>query len=151
MLSRYAENKSITIETMKSNKTKQNPVKTANQGALSDIENRYLTIFENTGTGIVLIDDDTTIVAINERFAKLLGYTKENREQLEGTLKWTFETGGVIHSSPAVIDGIVYFGSRDSYFYALNAETGHLLWKFQTGSWVLYAPVSEQAFKIAVG
>jgi outer membrane protein assembly factor BamB len=58
-----------------------------------------------------------------------------------GTLKWTFITGGAIHSSPAVIDGTLYIGSRDSYIYALDAETGERLWAFKTGSWVESSPV----------
>ncbi|HUT67064.1 MAG TPA: PQQ-binding-like beta-propeller repeat protein [Dehalococcoidales bacterium] len=59
----------------------------------------------------------------------------------QGTLQWTFSTGGAIHSSPAVVDGVVYFGSRDSYIYALDAATGEELWSFKTGSWVESSPV----------
>ena len=35
------------------------------------------------------------------------------------------------------IDGIVYFGSNDKGFYALDAETGRLMWRFQTKNIVL--------------
>lgn len=59
----------------------------------------------------------------------------------QGTLKWIFSAGDVIHSSPAVVNGVVYFGSRDSHIYALNAATGEELWKFKTGSWVESSPV----------
>jgi outer membrane protein assembly factor BamB len=58
-----------------------------------------------------------------------------------GDLKWTFATGGGIHSSPAVVDGTVYVGSRDGNLYALNADTGEKLWAFKTGSWVESSPV----------
>ncbi len=54
-------------------------------------------------------------------------------EAATGTVKWTFETGGVVHSSPAVHDGTVYIGSWDTYLYALDAATGALKWKFKTG------------------
>jgi len=37
-----------------------------------------------------------------------------------------------VNSSPAVVNGIVYFGSNDGYFYALDAVTGHELWVFKT-------------------
>ena len=57
-----------------------------------------------------------------------------------GTLKWTFTAGGGIHSSPAVVNGVVYFGSRDHYIYALNAETGQQIWSFKTDSWVESSP-----------
>jgi outer membrane protein assembly factor BamB len=58
----------------------------------------------------------------------------------DGTLKWTFTTGGPIHSSPAVVNGVVYFGSRDGYLYALDANTGKELWAFETDSWVDSSP-----------
>jgi outer membrane protein assembly factor BamB len=57
-----------------------------------------------------------------------------------GTLKWTFTAGDAIHSSPVVVNGVVYFGSRDHYLYALDASTGKELWSFQTGSWVDSSP-----------
>ena len=38
-----------------------------------------------------------------------------------------------MHSSPAVVDGTVYFGSWDTYLYAVDAATGREKWKFKTG------------------
>ena len=32
-----------------------------------------------------------------------------------GSLKWKFQTGDVIHSSPAIVDGTLFVGSWDSY------------------------------------
>jgi eukaryotic-like serine/threonine-protein kinase len=81
-----------------------------------------------------------------------------------GKLKWKFQTGGErrfaakhIHgiqpaaetmpdpfdfylSSPAVWNGAVYFGSGDGNIYALDAGTGALKWKFQTGDVVHASP-----------
>ena len=34
---------------------------------------------------------------------------------------------------PAVADGTVFFGSDDNYVYALNAQSGQLLWNYKTG------------------
>ena len=46
---------------------------------------------------------------------------------------WKFTAPNVVHSSPAVYDGIIYFGCWDSNLYALNALTGSKIWSFQTG------------------
>ncbi|NIO19303.1 MAG: PQQ-binding-like beta-propeller repeat protein [Candidatus Aenigmarchaeota archaeon] len=40
--------------------------------------------------------------------------------------------GGSILSVPKIIEGIVYFGSMDFYIYALDCETGKLIWRFKT-------------------
>ncbi|MFC1990406.1 PQQ-binding-like beta-propeller repeat protein [Chloroflexota bacterium] len=58
----------------------------------------------------------------------------------QGTLKWTFSTGGAIHSSPAVAGGTVYVGSRDNKLYALDAVTGAKHWEYETTSWVESSP-----------
>lgn len=39
----------------------------------------------------------------------------------------------MVHASPAIPDNVVYIGSWDRQFYALNAETGQKLWSFETG------------------
>ncbi len=48
-------------------------------------------------------------------------------------IKWKFQTGDVVHASPAIVDGKLYIGSWDSYFYALDATNGKELWRFKTG------------------
>ncbi len=42
---------------------------------------------------------------------------------------WFFPTADAVTATPTVVDGTVYVGSWDDYFYALNLETGKLLWK----------------------
>ena len=37
-------------------------------------------------------------------------------------------------SSPAVVDGVVYVGSYDFYVYALDAGSGKLRWRYETGA-----------------
>ena len=54
--------------------------------ALAESETTYRTIFENTGTATVLIDDDMTIALANAEFERLSGYSKA---ELEGKKKWT--------------------------------------------------------------
>jgi hypothetical protein len=46
-------------------------------------------------------------------------YHTKGVPQLHG-VKWRFKTGGEVESSPAVADGVVYFGSRDGHLYALH-------------------------------
>ncbi len=47
--------------------------------------------------------------------------------------KWKFQTGDVVHASPALADGTLFVGSWDSYFYALDAASGREKWRFKTG------------------
>jgi outer membrane protein assembly factor BamB/PKD repeat protein len=49
------------------------------------------------------------------------------------TLLWTFDTGSPVSSSPSVVDGVVYIGSHNRNLYALDALSGDLQWKFDTG------------------
>ena len=55
-------------------------------------------------------------------------------------LKWKYTTGSVFHSSPAVVNGVVYVGSVDANVYALNASTGAKLWSYTTGAEVDSSP-----------
>lgn len=45
------------------------------------------------------------------------------------------------HSSPVVSGDILYCGSSSTYFYAVNAENGAVLWKYKTGHIIRSAPV----------
>jgi outer membrane protein assembly factor BamB len=51
---------------------------------------------------------------------------------------WTYSTGGVVFSSPAVANGVVYVSSFDYNVYALNASTGVKLWSYFANSNVAY-------------
>jgi outer membrane protein assembly factor BamB len=41
---------------------------------------------------------------------------------------WTVTTGSDIQSSPAVVNGTVYFGGTDGNLYAVSASTGEKIW-----------------------
>jgi len=47
-------------------------------------------------------------------------------------LKWKFQTGGMVISSPSIVDGVAYVGSQDKNIYALDADTGSKIWNFTT-------------------
>jgi len=54
--------------------------------ALQEREAYYRTIFENTGTASVIIEEDTTISLANAEYVRLSGYS---REEIEGKRRWT--------------------------------------------------------------
>nr|WP_319377587.1 PKD domain-containing protein [uncultured Methanoregula sp.] len=60
---------------------------------------------------------------------------------LDGTLKWTYLTGGAIQSSPAVgADGTIYIGNAgDNKLYALDPD-GTLKWAYTTGGGIVASP-----------
>src|SRR5258708_5399764 len=69
-------------------------------------------------------------------------YKTQGMPRLHG-VKWKFKTERIIEawfSSPTVSDDMLYFGSDDSYMYALNALTGELKWKLKTGDVVYSSP-----------
>ena len=56
-------------------------------------------------------------------------------------MRWRFATEGVVRSSPQVTAQTVYGASSDGHLYALELESGHLLWKYRLDGPVL-APVA---------
>jgi outer membrane protein assembly factor BamB len=55
---------------------------------------------------------------------------------------WKFDAGGGFSTNPLVVNGIVYIGSRDGYFYAIYAEgpqAGKLFWKYKTDGPIDYS------------
>jgi outer membrane protein assembly factor BamB len=55
-------------------------------------------------------------------------------------VKWAFKTGGPIISSPAISDGVVFFGSADNCIYAVDQNTGKEKWKQTTEGPVVSSP-----------
>ena len=71
------------------------------------------------------------------------GYS-ENIGPLTNQILWKYKAGSGIESSPAVVDGVVYFGSlwngQNGFVNALNATTGSKIWQFATNSGVESSP-----------
>jgi outer membrane protein assembly factor BamB len=59
-------------------------------------------------------------------------------------IKWKFKTGAAVISTPAVSEGVAYFGSNDHFLYAVNLADGTQRWKFETGSRVTSSPAVFQ-------
>src|ERR1700758_5168617 len=54
---------------------------------------------------------------------------------------WTFQTGDAVSASPTVVKDVVYVGSWDGYFYALDAKLGTLKWKFKVDCQYTVLPI----------
>lgn len=62
----------------------------------------------------------------------------------DGSLAWTFETGGQIRGGAAVTrDGQVVVGATDHYLYALNARSGALEWSYHAAQEITSTPVVQ--------
>lgn len=59
---------------------------TRNEQELRESEEKYRTVFENTGTATVVINEDRVIELANNGFVELSGYPKE---EIEGKKSWT--------------------------------------------------------------
>jgi alcohol dehydrogenase (cytochrome c) len=64
-------------------------------------------------------------------------------DPLTARVRWEFKlhappTGGVLSTA----GGLVFSGSREGWFFALDARTGKPLWRFQTGGTIWANPVS---------
>ncbi len=57
-----------------------------------------------------------------------------------GERAWRFRTGGKVRSTPAVKEGVVYFGSEDGHLYAIDLKDGREIWRFKTGSEIASSP-----------
>ena len=67
-------------------------------------------------------------------------------------LAWTFAAGDSITASPVVKDGIVYAGSYDAKFYAVDAQTGKELWHFKLDTeMIFWAPAAVDSGIVVVG
>jgi PAS domain S-box-containing protein len=52
---------------------------------IRESEQKYRTVFETTGTAMLMIEDDTTISLVNSEFCRLSGYSKE---EIENKKQW---------------------------------------------------------------
>jgi outer membrane protein assembly factor BamB len=57
---------------------------------------------------------------------------------------WSFTVGDAISASPTVVDNVMYVGSWDGYFYAIDIHSGSLIWKFQVDCQNTIIPIPPQ-------
>jgi quinoprotein glucose dehydrogenase len=70
---------------------------------------------------------------LNDHFSPLAQINRANVRQLQ--LAWSFDTGeeGGLQTSPLIVDGVLYGVTPTQKVFALDAATGSLLWKFDSG------------------
>ncbi len=80
------------------------------------------------------------------------GYSTSDAPEVANLLwSYTFSDWGIEGSSPAVVDGKVYFGARDSQkVYCLDITDGSEIWTYTTGAWVDSSPTVVDG-KVFVG
>lgn len=67
------------------------------------------------------------------------GYTALHAPKTS-VLRWRYETGDFVYSSPAVVDGLVIAGSDDGSVYAVEEMSGTMVWNFTTSGKVRSSP-----------
>ena len=71
-------------------------------------------------------------------------YSETDSVQINvASLKWIFNTGDIIDSSPAIgSDGTVYVGSDNGYLFAIQPN-GHEKWRFKSGARITSSPTVD--------
>ena len=101
-----------------------------------EIESEVL--FTNTFDGTKGINNSTANLTESpwpmfHKDAKHTGMSSYDTSHVDGTLKWSFETGAGIESSPVIgADRTIYIGSHDGKLYAVNPD-GTEKWHFDAG------------------
>jgi len=125
-------------------------------GTLAGASQIYFTTLSNTGTcatsggtGLCGVQDSQTSLYVDwSQYRNTLDHQGFNQYETALSpatvgglgLKWSYAPGLSVDSSPAVANGMVYFGAQDDKVYALNASTGALLWSYTTGGQVNSSP-----------
>ncbi len=87
--------------------------------------------------GSPVLDRSTNTVLVGSEDGGLYAYDAATGEPRDG---FPFQAGDKIWSTPAVRDGVVYFGSHDKKVYAVFLSSGEMKWEYTTGG-VVAGPV----------
>jgi outer membrane protein assembly factor BamB len=64
----------------------------------------------------------------------------ETGYRVNDRIVWIFDQAEAgFETNPLVVNGLLYAGSRDGWMYALDADTGNLLWSYETGGPILFS------------
>ena len=80
----------------------------------------------------LLIVESVEDNALTNSRVRALGLSGNNQGSLTATELWSFDLGfsGPVESTPAVADGVAYFGGQDSGLNAVDLDTGELVWNY---------------------
>ncbi|HKM35537.1 MAG TPA: PQQ-binding-like beta-propeller repeat protein [Lachnospiraceae bacterium] len=67
----------------------------------------------------------------------------QNEAEVDNRLSWKFDTEGKVVSSPIISGDVIYFGSNDGNFYAVNKDTGVEVWRYTLGFPILCQPTLQ--------
>ncbi|MCA9935688.1 MAG: PQQ-like beta-propeller repeat protein [Ardenticatenaceae bacterium] len=97
--------------------------------ALNASNGQHLWSFDGAGAGYSanpLVVNGKVIVGNRDGSMYAIG-AHDTAQQ--GQLIWKFTAGGAIYQTAAYNNGVVYFAAGDNHAYAVNANTGQLVWK----------------------
>lgn len=109
--------------------------------ASSTLASNQLNLKWKVGLGERLETTMQPVVAGGRVFVGVMNGKFHAIDASTGQITWTYQAGGAISHTAAVVDDTVYFGCEDGKIYALNAETGALRWTYTTAGPVLSSPV----------
>ena len=89
-------------------------------GSMGERQNDYADYFQSTP-----VVEDTSIYFGSGGYIMAVSLT-------DGYMKWSYQTGDVVHTRPALSKGRLYAGSFDGNLYSIDTRTGNLVWKFKT-------------------
>lgn len=69
------------------------------------------------------------------------GFINYNNQFTDIDLKWKFESGDFLISSPITLGNTVFIASCDGFLYSLNIDSKILNWKFKTHGQILSTPL----------
>lgn len=127
---------------------KNNIMYTTANGTLYAFNSDGTVLWSITGIGtnggvVALSPDESTVYTSNGSGSKVLAYTASS-----GTLLWTnTDATDVIYGELTIAsDGTIYYGSKDTFLYAISPTDGKLKWKYQTdGS---FAPLASPTLSL---
>jgi len=99
--------------------------------------NKGLTIFFFFLISSTITVAQITMFRSNETHTGIIN-TQPLKSRIER--KFTFQTHGVIRSTPAIEGEEIYFGSADGNLYSINKNTGEKNWNFKTNGSVVSSP-----------